>query len=119
MLAELYRIKGLEVPEFLDYTDYDEAPVTDMDETVEREKQPSGFFSKIALAFGIGAGVHQGITNAAGTKLRRFRVGDRVRVRYRGQEGTVIDINGDLYMVSLNDGGYVDSYTENQLERSW
>ncbi len=38
--------------------------------------------------------------------------------RYRGQEGTVIDINGDLYMVSLSSGS-VDSYSENQLERAW
>lgn len=40
------------------------------------------------------------------------RVCDHVRVKYRGQEGTIIDINRDLYMVSLNDGGYVDSYNE-------
>jgi len=42
---------------------------------------------------------------------RKFRVGDHVRVRYRGQEGTVIDINGGLYMVSLS-SGCVDSYSE-------
>ena len=30
----------------------------------------------------------------------------------------VIDINGDLYMVSLSSGS-VDSYSENQLERAW
>lgn len=50
---------------------------------------------------------------------RKFRVGDHVRVKYRRQEGTVVDINGDLYMVSLKDGGYVDSYTESQLEKAW
>ncbi len=48
----------------------------------------------------------------------RFHVGEHVRVKYRGQEGTVVDINGDYYMVSLKDGGFVDSYTESQLERA-
>lgn len=54
-----------------------------------------------------------------GKPARKFRVGDHVRVRYRGQEGTVIDINGDLYMVSLKEGAHVDSYYEDQLERAW
>ena len=45
-------------------------------------------------------------------------IGNHVIVKYRGQEGMVIDINGDLYMVSLSSGS-VDSYSENQLERSW
>lgn len=48
-----------------------------------------------------------------------FKVGDRVRVKYRGQEGYIIDKNGNLYMVSLNDGQYVDSYTADQLEKCW
>lgn len=48
-----------------------------------------------------------------------FRVGDHVRVKYRGQEGTVVDINGSLIMVSLDDGRYVDSYTASQLEKAW
>ena len=45
-------------------------------------------------------------------------IGNHVIVKYRGQEGMVIDINGDLYMVSLSSGS-VDSYSENQLERAW
>lgn len=48
-----------------------------------------------------------------------FSIGDKVRVKYRGQEGYIIDINGDLYMVSINDGQYVDSYTADQLEKCW
>lgn len=52
-------------------------------------------------------------------KTRRFRIGDHVRVRYRGQEGTVVDVNGDYYMVSLNDGRHVDSYREEELEKAW
>ncbi|MBO4389773.1 MAG: KOW motif-containing protein [Lachnospiraceae bacterium] len=52
------------------------------------------------------------------SKKRKFRVGDHVRVKYRGQEGYIIDINGPLYMVSLKDGAFVDSYTESQLERT-
>ena len=46
-----------------------------------------------------------------------LNIGDKVRVKYRNQEGYIIDKNGNLYMVSLNDGGYIDSYTANQLEK--
>lgn len=48
-----------------------------------------------------------------------FRVGDHVRVKYRGQEGTIIDINGNLITVSLDDGNHVDSYDASQLEKAW
>mgnify|MGYP000869244402 CR=1 FL=1 len=53
------------------------------------------------------------------SKAHGFQVGDHVRVKYRGQEGTVVDINGSLIMVSLDDGRYVDSYTASQLEKAW
>lgn len=33
-----------------------------------------------------------------------FNIVDKVRVKYRNQEGYIIDKNGNLYMVSLNDG---------------
>jgi len=46
-----------------------------------------------------------------------FKVGDRVRVKYREEEGYIIDISGSLYMVSLNNGEYVDSYSADQLEK--
>lgn len=45
-----------------------------------------------------------------------FKVGDKVRVKYREQEGYIIDKNGDLYMVSINNGAYVDSYEASDLE---
>lgn len=48
-----------------------------------------------------------------------FRVGDHVRVKYRGKEGTKIDINGNLIMVSLDDGKHVDSYEASELEKAW
>lgn len=48
-----------------------------------------------------------------------FRVDDHVRVKYRGQEGTIIDINGNLIMVSLDNGNHVDSYDASQLEKAW
>lgn len=48
-----------------------------------------------------------------------FKVGDKVRVKYRGQEGYIIDKNDRLYMVSLDDGKYVDSYSADQLEKCW
>lgn len=48
---------------------------------------------------------------------RKFNVGDRVKVKYREQEGYITDINGDLYIVSLDDGIFIDSYYEDELER--
>ena len=48
-----------------------------------------------------------------------YKVGDKVRVKYRGQEAYIIDKNDNLYMVSLDDGRYVDSYTADQLEKCW
>ena len=48
-----------------------------------------------------------------------YKVGDKVRVKYRGQEGYIIDKNDNLYMISLDDGRYVDSYTADQLEKCW
>lgn len=48
-----------------------------------------------------------------------YKVGDKVRVKYRGQEGYIIDKNDNLFMVSLDDGRYVDSYTADQLEKCW
>lgn len=49
----------------------------------------------------------------------KFRIGDKVRVKYRGQEGRIIDKNGSLYMVSINDGEIVDSYDASDLEKCW
>ena len=48
-----------------------------------------------------------------------LKIGDRVRVKYRGQEGYIIDKNGNLYMVSINNGQIVDSYEANDLEKCW
>lgn len=76
-----------------------------------REKRPGKLFTAFAT---IGMLI-DGEKKAA----PRFRVGDRVRVRYRGQEGTIVDINGNLYMVSLADGRHVDSYEKSQLEKVW
>ena len=115
VLVKLYKLKGLHVPEV--FCDDDDNPKAYAEEA--EGKKPGGFFSALAMAFGIGHGIHQGINDATRNRVRKFNVGDHVRVKYRGQEGIVIDINGDLYMVSLSDGGYVDSYTESQLERAW
>lgn len=112
---DLISLEGLHVPEvFCDDDDNSKAYAEEA-----TGKKPGGFFSALAMAFGIGHGIHQGINDATRNRVRKFNVGDHVRVKYRGQEETVIDINGNLYMVSLSDGGYVDSYTESQLERAW
>ena len=48
-----------------------------------------------------------------------FSVQDRVRVKYNGKEDHIISVDGDMYMVSLNDGEIVDSYYASQLEKCW
>lgn len=111
VIDKLYRLKGLPSSErepglaegITNFVNYVNDLTIEEPEPVQ-EKKPGGFFSAIAMAFGIGHGISQGISDATGARPRKFRVGDHVRVRYRGQEGTVVDINGDLYMVSLNDG---------------
>lgn len=111
VIIKLYKLKGLPVPDVLVDDEPDE-------EEAYTEKQPSGFFSRMAMAFGVGAGIHQGVKDATAGRSKKYRVGDHVRVKYRGQEGTIVDINGDLYMVSLG-GGHIDSYSESQIERAW
>lgn len=49
----------------------------------------------------------------------KFKIGDRVRVKYRGQEGYIISKEGNLYMVSINNGQIVDSYSASDLEKCW
>lgn len=50
---------------------------------------------------------------------RRFKVGDHVRVKWRGQEGFIIAENNGYYMVSISGGRTVESYQESQLEKAW
>lgn len=89
----------------------DDALIEELEDT-GRQKKPSKLFRLFALA---------GMASEAGgqQKSTRFRVGDHVRVHWRGQEGTIIDVNGGLYMVSLNDGRTVGSFPESDLERAW
>ena len=49
------------------------------------------------------------LSDLFGNSNREFKIGDRVRVKYRGQEGYIIDKNGNLYTVSINNGQIVDS----------
>ena len=53
----------------------------------------------------------------SGKKTEEFCVGDPVLVRYSQTEGRIIDINGSHFMVSMYDGGKVDSYQAYELER--
>lgn len=48
---------------------------------------------------------------------KKFKVGDKVRVKYREQEGYIISVDGNLYMVSMENGELVDSYYEEDLEK--
>ena len=53
----------------------------------------------------------------AGKKTEEFHIGDPVMVQYSQTEGRIIDINGSHYMVSMYDGGKVDSYQAYELEK--
>ena len=75
----------------------------------QKRKKKSGWFAFLGML---------GDSNRAKSSSG-FRVGDHVRVKYRGQEGTIIDINGNLIMVSLDDGKHVDSYEASELEKAW
>lgn len=92
--------------------EYDDDMQIEEPEETRRQKKPGKLFGLFALA---------GMASELGgqKKTPRFRVGDHVRVRRRDQEGTIIDINGGLYRVSLNDGRTVDSFPESDLERAW
>lgn len=59
------------------------------------------------------------LSDLFGNSNREFKIGDRVRVKYRGQEGYIIDKNGNLYTVSINNGQIVDSYETSDLEICW
>ena len=53
----------------------------------------------------------------SGKKTEEFHIGDPVMVQYSQTEGRIIDINGSHYMVSMYDGGKVDSYQAYELEK--
>ena len=57
--------------------------------------------------------------NSSSDSSDKFKIGDRVRVKYRGQEGYIIDKNGSLYTVSINNGQIVESYEARDLEICW
>ena len=59
------------------------------------------------------------LSDLFGNSNREFKIGDRVRVKYRGQEGYIIDKNGNLYTVSINNVQIVDSYEASDLEICW
>ena len=59
------------------------------------------------------------LSDLFGNSNREFKIGDRVSVKYRGQEGYIIDKNGNLYTVSINNGQIVDSYEASDLEICW
>lgn len=94
------------------YCNYDDEDYDDAGESTNPEKKPGKLFGLFAFA---------GMASAQGAKNKgpRFRIGDHVRVRWRGQEGTIIDINGGLYMVSIDNGRIVDSFPESALEKAW
>lgn len=121
LLAAEYQKKGYTLPEELLYLEENDEIDFDDDyvEEFNNNNKSKGFFRKLFMSFAMGEGISQGINDVTRKKVYRYKIGDRVRVKYRSQEGTIIDINGDLYMVSMSDGLRVDSFYEDQLERAW
>ena len=60
-----------------------------------------------------------GMLFGGGSNDNSLQIGDKVRVKYRGQEGYIIDRNGNYYTVSINNGQIVDSYLASDLEKCW
>lgn len=80
-------------------------------EDVKEESTKDSFFTEMAI-FDL-------LLGGAGRKedpVSKFHLGDRTFVRSRGQEGTIIDINGAQYTVSFENGATVDSYHISELE---
>ena len=50
---------------------------------------------------------------------KEFNIGDKVRVKYRGQEGYVIGYDGTYYQVSINNGQIVERYKAFDLEEAY
>ena len=70
VLVQLYKIKGFPVPEIL--ADDEPEPIP---RGKKKEKGPSGFFEKVAMAFAIGEGVRLGIKDATkGKKNDRHKL---------------------------------------------
>lgn len=92
--------------------DEDDEEFAEPFEESPRQKKPGKLFGLFAFV---------GMASELGSKKSTpcFRIGEHVRVRWRGQEGTIIDINGGLYMVSFDDGRTVDSFPESDLEKAW
>ena len=61
VIVKLYKARGFKVPEILlDYEPEEERTI------VRKEKEPSGFFSMLAMAFAVGHGIKKGIEDATG-----------------------------------------------------
>ena len=50
---------------------------------------------------------------------QEFDIGDKVRVKYRGQEGYIIGFDGVYYQVSINNGQIVERYKKSDLEPAY
>lgn len=61
--------------------------------------------------------VESGSSSKNTAPKRRFKYGELVLVKWRGQEGYIIDINKDTYTVSLMDGRRVEICHEKDLEK--
>ncbi len=96
------------------FADEYEEPVVDQKRSRRRSGGSAGL-GILAALFGIAEGVSQSGSGVNGA----FRVGDHVRVRWSGLEGTVIDASGGRYMVSMRDGRKVESYSAGELVRVW
>lgn len=119
ILLDAYKENGYNPPkEYINWLDQLGDSLDEIDISEDTGK-PVGLLDRLVSAFGSGTVVKSEPIFAQEQRVPKFNVYDHVHVKYRGQEGTIIDINDDLYMVSLEDGSHVDSYYEDQLEKCW
>lgn len=99
----------------LNHPDFDLFEEEDEDIYIESfpQQKPPGLLSILGALLGSGLG---GGSQRGGN---RFNIGDHVYVIPRGQEGNIIDVVGDTYMVSIGNYRTVERYKESQLRRSF
>ena len=53
----------------------------------------------------------------SGNEEKNLQIGDWVEVIDGGEEGEIVDIIGNEYLVNIEDEGYEDTYTADQLRK--
>lgn len=97
----------------------DDEGVDDFEDVFDEEENPtrsSRNRGNLGLFLGMGMLVDTFFNQG---RNEPFCIGDHVRVRFSGLEGTIIDKNGGLYMVAFANGKGAESYPASALQKAW